>query len=76
MNLKCPKCGSKNISNVTNFSLDIVAKCDDCGYENFIKNFECNYKCSECERLFKNIEKFYEQFKYYLSIIENHRKNK
>lgn len=42
--MKCPKCGSSNITQVLNNSLDVVAKCDDCGYENFVNEFQKKIK--------------------------------
>lgn len=38
--MQCPKCGSFKVSEVPNNTLDVVAKCDKCGYEDFVKKFD------------------------------------
>ena len=40
--LRCPKCKSINIMEVPNTTLDVVAKCTDCLYVDFVKKFEQN----------------------------------
>jgi len=38
--MNCPKCGSSKITEVPNNTLDVAVKCDDCGYEDFVNEFE------------------------------------
>lgn len=45
--LHCPKCKSINIMEVPNTTLDVVAKCTDCLYVDFVKKFEQNGDSNE-----------------------------
>ena len=46
----CPKCNSDKISEVPNNTLDVVAKCDKCGYEDFVGTFEKYEKVENCPK--------------------------
>lgn len=49
----CPKCRSKRIKQVPNNTLDVVAKCEDCGHEDFVNEFE-----EEIKSEIKNEDRF------------------